>query len=94
MRSAQKSDSHRGNYESSSHNSGRMTSLQAKNFQQMRDIRNKSVTGPELARTLALERDTPGGTLHSNKNSPTKERLPIPSLDANTQKKLFGKLSI
>ena len=95
MRSAQKSDSHR-NYETSSHNSGRMSSLQNKNFQQMRELRNKSVTGPELAKTHALERDTPGATLHSNQNSlsPTKDRLPIPNLDAKTQKKLFGKLSI
>jgi len=57
----------------------------------MRDIRNKSTAGP-MAETL--NHSTLGATLHSNHQSPAKDRLPIPSLDAKTQKKLFGRLSI
>ena len=60
----------------------------------MRDIRNKSVAGPVNDTLAALQRSHVGANDYSNKVSPTKERLPIPSLDAKTQKKLFGKLSI
>jgi hypothetical protein len=58
----------------------------------MRGLHNKSMAGPAVAETLALS--TLGATLNSNLVSPVKGRLPEPVLDAKTQKKLFGKLSI
>ena len=65
----------------------------------MRDIRNKSVTGPVGDTLAALQRSSPrgGSNDYSNNVSPIKggqDRLAIPSLDPKTQKKLFGKLSI
>ena len=72
--------------------SGRMSGLQAKNFQAMRDIRNKSVAVEGISNLAALERTSPR---NSNYGSPAKEgRLTAPVLDPKIQKKLFGKLSI
>lgn len=60
----------------------------------MRDLRNKSVTGP-AAETLNLSSHR--RSLGSNNASPSpdkKNHLRVPVLDSKTQKKLFGKLSI